>query len=330
MAAARPAVELSEADRTRVAELTAAAIADLDLRDHQSARDQAELAVEIDPGAVRAWAVLGRARQLAAGFEDPADLDALHRAEGELRIATRLAADDPFVARLHAELLRDLGHLTAAAQRAETGLEAAPTDPELAELAGTLRYDLGDERRAIPHFERALEQRPAAVGVLFRLGECRVAVARSAIDPDLRARAAESALRAFRQYVEHRPDDPDGHLGVALAISVSDADSADFDAALTALERAAALDATSARPDFNRGVILERAGDPAAAREAYAAALARDGDHLPSLLNLAANQAADGMADAARATCTRALELDLSRRERRRVEAYLRETAGGP
>ena len=319
------AAQLTPAERERLDMHVRAGIRDLELRDHHGAADQAGRALAIDGRAARAWAIAGRARQLLASFEQPPSLDEMHRAEGELRRASGLAPADPVVARLHAEVLRSTGHLTAAVQRAEAGLEAAPNDADLVAVAASLRYDLGDERRAIPHFERLLDLNPDTADAYYRLGECLVTVARSSIDEEAKRRAAEAARAAYRTYTEREPSDPDGFFGVALAESLVDGAEFDAERALAALRRAATLDALSPRADFNRGVILDRVGEPERAREAYRAALTRDRDHLPSILNLAANAAAAGLDDDARELCRRALELDVPSRERRRLERYLRD-----
>lgn len=321
-----PARELTPEQAERAAELTAAALVQLRAGDHVNAQASAERALLIDARSARALSVLAVSRVRRAAHEDPIALGVLQRAEGELRLAERLAPDDPRVAALHAMFLQLAGHLTAAATRAERGLAVSPDDLELLELAGSLRHDLGDERRAIPHLRRLVGHRPGAIEARLRLAEAHAATVTTIRDALERASAVEAALESYRACVELAPSNPAARLGVAHALTLAGGRE-NLTEALDHLADAADLDARSSVPWFNRGVVLDRLERPADARAAYEAALARDGDHVPSLLNLAANQAAAEMFVAARATCERVLALALPDDDRRRIEQFL---AGEP
>ncbi|MCA8941083.1 MAG: tetratricopeptide repeat protein [Planctomycetes bacterium] len=318
--------ELSVVERERVEGHVADAIAYLESGDHIGAAGAAASALVLDPRQARALAVQALAELRRSEADTPVPLDVLHRTEGELLQASTLAPEDPVVGFLHADYLRRVGHLTAAAQRAESALDSAPEHVDLLELAGRLRYDLGDERRAIPHLTRLVELDPRNAKAWYRLAESRIAVAMAARDETPRVEAAQGAADAFERYIALAPADAAGHLGLAHAL-VLVGTSETLERAVDSTEIAARLDARSPDPRFDQGVVLDLLGHADAARVAYEAALRRDGDHVPSLLNLAANQAQASLLDDARATCRRVLLLDLGREDRRRVETWLRDNA---
>jgi Tfp pilus assembly protein PilF len=326
------AVELDAAGRRAVEEHAAAGLAALAAGDHRAARRAATAALALDPRAARARAVLAHCLMADASRDQPPELEAWQSAEGELLRAVRLAPDDALVRRMYGAFLEGDGHASAAADAYERALAAAPGDLDALRAAARARYDLGQDRRAQPLLER-LAERDRSGDVLYRLAQCRLRLASApSTEPDAERRLAarlDEAAATFRAYAEQQPTDANAWLGEAHARFAAlrarrDTAAAARDRVLALYDEAAARDAASPEPAFGRGVVLEWAGDAAAARAAYAQALARDARHLPTLLNLAANLAADGQIEDARAYCWRALALDgLSASERRRLERFL-------
>jgi Flp pilus assembly protein TadD/predicted AlkP superfamily pyrophosphatase or phosphodiesterase len=73
------------------------------------------------------------------------------------------------------------------------------------------------------------------------------------------------AESAFRQLTEIHPNDPNIHVNLAAALAHLERDQE----ALAELDRALELDPTHAKAFFNRGLLLERSGQPEAAAEQY-------------------------------------------------------------
>jgi len=92
---------------------------------------------------------------------------------------------------------------------------------------------------------------------------------------------------------------------------------------LAVLSTAAKVAPGSPAPLHNQALVHAHRGDKAKARAAYEAALKRDKDFLPSLLNLAHILAAEREHGRARELCQRALTLQPSAAEARRLRAYL-------
>ena len=352
MAEALPVeVVLDQAERLAVERDVAEAMSQAESRDFVAAAEAAERALARDPCAARALAIRATARQQRAAAESPPALAVLHRAEGELRQATRLAPRDPVVALWHARFLAGGGHLSAAAQRAEEGLahtsrlaghvqsessraakilRSSDTEADVALLgvAARLRHDLGDEHLAVGWYARLCDLRPDDPEPFFRLGECRLND-EVADDADARRDALHDAAAAFQRVTELVPEDSAAWLGRAGALAAlfdPVAAGADPTEILALFATASALDPSSPRADHDRGVFLDRLGRVAEARRAYEDALERDADYLPSLLNLAASQADAGLLDSARANCRHALELEITRDERKRIEDFLTAT----
>ncbi|MBI5852326.1 MAG: hypothetical protein HZB39_15030 [Planctomycetes bacterium] len=295
------------------------------------ARSIAGRVLEFDPRDGRAMAIRAHCRLAIARESDPPALDEYRAAEGELRRASALAPDDPFVALLHAGFLVADGHLTAAAERIERALVAAPNDVDLLELGGRVRFDLGDEIAAIPLLSRRVALTTGDAASVWRLAQCHARLASSATDGVERARRAEAARDAFRLHAALAPDDVESLLGeawAALLLLGERVDSTAIEPVLALYDRAARLDPASPAPSFGRGIALARAGRDDEARAAWREALGLDSRHLPSLFELAASLSAAGDAGAARPLLRRALELGPTDDERRRIEDWLREHGG--
>src|SRR5690606_36933440 len=99
--------------------------------------------------------------------------------------------------------------------------------------------------------------------------------------------------------------------------------------ALAILSEAARLAPEHPALHHGRGVILAELGQHADAQAAYEAALRRDAEFVPALLNLAHLLAARGRKNEARVFCQRALELGVRSEEREPLLRFLTETDDG-
>jgi Flp pilus assembly protein TadD len=307
------------------------ALARLEAGDVAAARRIAAEVLAADPSSARARAITAQGLMQDALEESPPTLGPWRRAEGELLRASRLAPNDPVVARLHARFLVADGHLSAAAARIDEGLAAEPDDPELLTLGARVRFDLGDERAAIPLLRRVEALRPDDPDPVWRLAQCQIRLAPAEIEGALRRERFDAAVAAFTRYRRLAPTDPDGFLAeaqarLARALAGDGVDPEEIERVIGLYRDAARLDPTSAEPAFGQGVAHELAGRAEDARSAYRAALALDPGHLPSLLNLGASLADAGDREAAVPLLRRALELGVTPDERDRIERYL---AGG-
>ena len=91
----------------------------------------------------------------------------------------------------------------------------------------------------------------------------------------------------------------------------------------------------NAEVHFRLGVLAELQARPKAAQAAYVVALELDKHHIGSLMNLAALVVADGEIDRAKQLFARLLaapraSVELSRRERQRIERWLLEASRSP
>lgn len=344
-----PVVSLSADSARELAAHVEAAMDAVSRLDYPEAEQRARQALEIDPRSARARAVLGSVLCQQSARVDPPDLFLANAGEGELLLAEQLAPADPLVGWMHAVMLADAGHLSAAAAVAEAALGRTADAPPaqraaLLGAAGNYRYELGEERAAVPHLQAYLALRPEDAAAWFRLGASllRMAEVPSGARPNSLVAAqsqAEAAAAAFRRSAERVQDDEDAALAVGAAL---------LRAAELAAERRLPNEADlrrqaeqqfravadrfqgSAEPLFRLGVLAETRGDAAAAREAYTQALVRDPEHLGSLLNLAASRDREGAdADAdVRELLERALRVDAGQgllvgNERSRIEARL-------
>jgi tetratricopeptide (TPR) repeat protein len=210
-------------------------------------------------------------------------------------------------------------------------------------LAGTYRYELGEERAALPLLQAYVGLRPDDAAASFRIGMC---LLRMSLLPtgapqtqdQIAQTHAEAAARAFQRCVRLAPGDEDAALAVGAATLRAAALSGDRGERNVQAERlgqAAAQFASvaerfleSAEAMFRLGVVEEARDRVEQARAAYEGALVRDGNHLGSVLNLAALHEAGGDDAAAVQLLRRALAIDaekggLSGEERRQIGSYL-------
>ncbi|MCA8966739.1 MAG: tetratricopeptide repeat protein [Planctomycetes bacterium] len=310
-----PSRELDDAQQAQRDRAIDAAIAAVVQRRYAAARAAAEEALQVDPRAARARAVLGMVLLQEAGEIDPPDLHALHQGEVEVLTAEELAPGDAFVGWIHAVFLAETGHMSAAAAAAEAALgrttEAPPTErAALLGVAGTYRYELGEDRAALPHLQAYVVLRPDDATANFRLGNSHLRISQLVIGVkglEESQRHAERAARAFERCFQLAPGDEDAGLSVGKALArAAELAGRRGDAEQQADLRARADGAfavvadrfpASAEPWFCTGALAERRDDPAAAVTAYEQALQRDPAHLPSLLNLAVLREAGPVAD---------------------------------
>jgi len=333
-AAVPPEVELDAAQREQVALHTAAALARMNDGEFAAADAAARAALRIDPRAARAIAVRARSAMAEGLAEEPPRLGSWQRAEGLFRLALRLQPADPEIVLMHAHYLEADGHLSAAAAAVGDLLAGDPENQRALRETARLQYELGAEETALPLLQRVIEIDPGADQMRYRLAQCQLRLARTAArgsEPTAEKieRFAEVA-RSFQIYRERVADDAAGYTGEAVARFAalrldSDPETAALESIVSLLARAGELDPRSPEPDFNRGVVLEFADDATAAQDAYRAALERDPEHLPSLLNLAALLGQAGATDEAVALCRRALRLGVTPGEKSRLEAFLAE-----
>lgn len=350
-AATLPTVDVSAADAQERDAQIESAIDAVVRRRYGEAEAAARAALALDPRAARARAVLGMVTFQKAGLDEPPDLFLLHEGEAELELARQLAPDDAFVGWMHAVLLAEAGHLSAAAETAEVALRRAAAAPPaeraaLLGIAGTYRYELGEERAAVPHLQAYVALRPDDATAQFRLGASllRIASLPSGPRPNSLVAAqaqADGAARAFARCAELVPGDDDVALAVGAAL-VRAAELAGERGDLPARDQrwhdaearfraVAERFPTSAEAVFRLGVVAELRGDEAAARAAYTDALQRDPAHLGSLLNLARSHERTGATDgepAVRELLQRALRVGtelgtLSDEERAAITARL-------
>jgi len=343
-----PVVALDPAQTARRDRLVASCVQSVMLRRYGDAEREALAALALDPRAARARAALGLVQLQQARLQEPPDLFLQNRGERETVLAEQLAPEDPFVGRMRASFLAEVGHLSAAAAAAEAALArcaAAPPDERAALLgaAGTYRYELGESRTALPLLQSYVGIRPDEATAHFRIGSCLLRLAAVPLGPDGERdaqRQAETAAHAFARCFELAPGDEDAGLAAGaallraaeLAAARRDATACDGhrDAAARQFERLAGLFPGSAEAPFRRGVVAELRGDAAAARAAYEQALQRDAAHLGSLLNLAALADRDGPREQVADLLRRALAAPargdgLSPAQRRRIETRLAE-----
>jgi hypothetical protein len=280
---------------------------------------------------------------------EPRDLFLAHAGEAQLLLAEDLAPGDPFVGWMHAVMLAEAGHMTAAAATAEAALgrtaAAPPTErAALLGVAGTYRYELGEERAAVPHLQAYVALRPDDAAARFRLGSCLLRMAELPSGPKpnsllVAQNQADAAAAAFRRGAELMPGDEEMALAIGAALLRAatlaeqrhDTGARDEYRQQAEQQFRATADRFpgSAEALFRVGVVAEARDDRRAAHDAYTQALARDREHVGSLLNLAAAQEHDAGAQAAvRELLQRALDADaqhpsLSAAERSRMLARL-------
>lgn len=209
-------------------------------------------AVELDEGDHGAWINLGR----------------LHRQGGQ-----HASALDCFEAAVRAQESSADAHLGRGLARAATGdvqgaqidfdraSELAPNDAEPLLALGDLLRDTGRYDDAVATYRRAIAREDADAASWLKLGNALALL-----------ESYDEAARAFRGALRRAPELAAAFNGLGASLMHLDR-SGD---ARVALDRAAELDATDPNPLMNLALLHERAGDLAAAREAWARALERD------------------------------------------------------
>jgi Flp pilus assembly protein TadD len=342
-----PQRPVDAASAARRDELTRTATAALLERRYAEAERDAMAALQIDPRAPRALAVRGMAVLQRARRSDPPDLPLAEAGETDAVLAVQLAPDDAFVGWLHAALLAETGHLSAAAAAADAALERCAAAPPaeraaLLGIAGTYHYELGEERAALPLLQAYTGLRPGDASAHYRIGACLLRIAAVPTGPRgplVAQQQAEAAAVAFDRSAQLAPQDLEAALAIGTAwlraaeLAAERKDDATRDrhhaAAVQLFQRLAGEWPQVAEPSFRLGLGAEAAGDRQAARAAYTAALERDAEHLGALLNLAALALADGDQASAAGLLQRALDLppersDLREAERKRIAERLR------
>lgn len=352
-----PVSELSAPEQQELAVVLDRAMQALGRQHYEEAQEDALRALDIDPRAARARAVLGMVLLQRARRRDPPDVFEVNAGETEMLLAEQIAPNDAFVGRMRAAFLAEAGHVSAAAAAAEAALLRTAGAPAadraaLLAIAGNCRYELGEERAALPHLQACFGLQPDDATIAFRIGSCLfriAAVPEGAKAIEVAQIKAEEAARAFARSAELAPGDADAAMAVGAAL-VRAAELAGKRRDLAAPERrmqqeqrwhqaeqqfrrVAERFPDSAEPMFRLGVLAETRGDTPASHQAYLQALGRDQKHLGSLLNLAALLEASGDATAAASLLERALAADeasagLSAHERRRLQQRLREGPG--
>ena len=344
-----PEVTLSPEDQDQCEALEQDAVDAVVRLRYEQAGEIADRVLALNPRSAKARAVRGMVRLQLAAKDKPTDWYGARAGEVELELARQLEPDSAFVGWMHAVFLAESGHMSAAAQAAEEALvrsAAAPAAERAALLgtAATYRYELGEERAARPHLEAYVALRPDDAAAFFRLGASLLSIAKTpqgSPPPYVTSqRDAEQAAAAFGKCYALKPRDEDAALAMSAAwlraaeLAELQSKPAERDALRArAVEHLNGLAATfpgNAEVHFRLGVLATMQPDAKAARAAYVAALARDEGHVGSLMNLAALVAAAGEVDQAKAFYARLLaapgaSIELSRRERERIEKWLLE-----
>lgn len=361
-AAELPIVSLSPEQQAEVRTSVERAMAAVILRHFEEAGAAADQALAIDPRAARARAVRALVLAQSAVGQDPPDLHTERAAECELAIAREIAPDDTFVGWVQALFLAEIGHVSAAAEVAETVLRRTENAPRseraaLLGIASRYRYELGEERAALPLLQEYTALRPDDVAARFRLGYTLLRLSSHVRDESVPVLQdarwqSEAAVAAFARCAEQAPGDEDAHLAVATArlraaevqqlLSKAARTDSDRSAAKAAAEEhrrqaRAALQATaerfpaSAEPPFRLAVLDQDRADAPAAMAGYEKALALDARHLGSLLNLARLCLDAGERDRATSLLREALASEtatsrLSDDERKRIQRFLQQS----
>lgn len=313
----------------RAAEIADRALAQADAEDFAAARESVEEALAINPRAARARAALALCYFAIAAEEQPPELGNLNRAEGEFLRAERIDPSDPVVGLHHAWFLAAVGHLNAAVNRLENLLVDNPENLDVLRRLGRIHYDMGHESRAAELLTAVLELDSQDALGHYLLAHC---LLRLAPEVERAQRAAEFGRAAdeFARYRALVPEDVDGLLGEAharfqaLITETAEAQDAEAERVLELYAEAIDRDPEVVAAWFSQAVVLDHLGRREEARASYGKALALNAEHLPSLLNMAANLTEDDKGDQAEEYLRRALANDgLSRGERQRIEGLL-------
>ena len=322
-----PERELDQATTATLEDLSRDALGLMNEGQFGEAEATARRALGLQPREALPRAVLGTCLMHRAQEDDPPDLRLWRQAEGELLAATRADPDDPVVGVLYGRFLVQDGHLSAAAQVAETTLARNPGDVPALRLAARSRYELGEERLARPLLVQLAEV-DFDPQIRYWLAWCGLRLAEGELGD--KVPLLMEAADGFAAYRAMEPGDMEGYLAEGRALvraagETEDRDqrSARADRAVGVYDLAADRFGDAAAPRFGRGVCLELLGRTEAAREAYEQTLELDPRHVGALLNLAAQFAATGEREPAEALYRRALLEDLTSGEREQVLEYL-------
>ncbi len=324
-------VQISKAEEEELAEDTARCIAIFNGGRIPVANALAEEILSRNPRAARVRAVRAMCLMAEAQEEEPPRLSPWREAEGEFLRAELLKPDDPVIGRFHARFLIADGHLSAAAERLDRILVTSPRDPQTLSLLGRVRYDLGDENKAVDACFDLISLVPDDSEAHYILGQCRLRMAEARSEAEMRREDYRQAQTYFARYAALQPEDLDGPLGEARALTGLLADSPHeakeavqgVKQVLRLYDHAASLAPNRPEPLFGRGVVFEYLGQDEAARMAYSAALALDPNFVPALLNLTASCEVAGMKKRAVDYARRALALQLQRSERRALQNFV-------
>lgn len=287
--------------------------------------------IETRPELAEARMLLGRALTETAQGELP-DLDLLQDAETELLISTRLDPAKSEAWLYLGRLYEKEGHFEAALEAYRKSLRSNVYYKPGLLAAARLATQLGEERDAIRHLEVLRARPPVPKEVPPLEARCYLMLSEAVDQEDNQKEFLERALLAFNEIAEQNPNQPEGKAGQAYCLvrmAQKGFAAVDEDRIRGLFVDAAGLDPTSPWPSFNLAVFLESdlMHEPDAAIENYRRALARQKDHLPSLLNLASLYWNRGDKDQAATLYVRALPLIKDGRERKRVEALLEEAS---
>jgi tetratricopeptide (TPR) repeat protein len=186
----------------------------------------------------------------------------------------------------------DLADHERALEAARTAVRIAPTEPAARELEAAIAYTLHDFRGALTTAEALYRDDPTQLGALATMADAELELGRVA---DARADYAVLTARSKGPAVDVR---------LARLASVTGQPDEALRLARSARDAARAETAAGETPDlgfyeFAAGEYARLAGDAAAAREGYAAALALRDTDLGALVGLARIDAFDGRIDQA-------------------------------
>lgn len=222
------------------------------LEREDEASEAYERAVGLDEGAQEPWINLGRIHRR----------NGRHAAALECFDSAVRASDTDADAHLGRGLARAAnGNIVGAQVDYERAAELAPTAAGPLLALGDLLRDLRRYDDAIATYRRAIAREDSGGTAWLKLG---IALA-------LVEAYAESA-QAFREALRRSPELAAAYNGLGASLMHLGSS----EGAITALDRAAELDAADPHPLMNLALLHERAGDPGAARDAWTRALERD------------------------------------------------------
>lgn len=234
------------------------------------------------------------------------------------------------------------GHLEAALEGYDRAIRFGSKNPRVSLSAARVALTLGQERAAVRHLEALRQQNPELPSeVLIWEARCYLtlqdSLRREALTDDSRQRNRRAYLsrarRAFDELAAREPVDARTISGQAYCryaqLLAGDVDKTErtIDDVRKLYLRAARMSPSDPQPRFDLAVLLESdmIGDAKAAQAMYESALERDPDHLPSLLNVARLLWVEEIDQARAKQIWRKVQPRLAGREKRMVEALLKE-----